>query len=131
MLSFRIDFRLIYMSSCNLRIKSNYIQVHLPMLTARNNGFKGSPLNKNVSKIIQERKKFYSSLCSSPETSPTKILSLERIRSGLSKLKKLEKIPYASKKPISLVKTLKRNPSFIEVSSKNGSVYLKKHLNLK
>ena len=55
------------MSSCNLRIKSNYIQVHLPMLTARNNGFKGSPLSKNVSKIIQERKKFRKSRETSTE----------------------------------------------------------------
>ena len=119
------------MSSCNLRIKSNYIQVHLPMLTARNNGFKGSPLSKNVSKIIQERKKFYSSLFSSPETSPSRIISLERLRSGLSKLKKLENIPHSSKKPIKLAKAVQRNPSFLELSSKNGSVYLKKILNLK
>jgi hypothetical protein len=108
-----------------LYLNSKNCQVTLPFLTAQNKGLKGNAFNKKVVDVIRERKKFYSSLCSSPEGSPGKGFSLERIRFSLGKIKSKQVVLSSSKekKQFKKIKTHNRQLSTLEVKALSGVLH--------
>lgn len=113
------------MTSIPLYVSNKKFEIPFPVLSRQSLGLKGSNINKKISKVIENRKNFYSSLCTSRAMSPKKrSISLEHIKSSMSKAKIINLIPthplVKSKKLIKAPESQINNSRVLEIKAKNG-----------
>lgn len=113
------------MTSIPLYISHKKFDIPFPVLSRQSLGLKGSNLNKKISKVIENRKNFYSSLCTSRAISPNKrSISLEHIKSSMSKAKIIKLNPthpcVKSTKSKKISDSHINQPSILEIKAKNG-----------
>lgn len=109
------------MNSNPFCISSRKFEVALPMISNRKLGLKGSFISRKIYGVIESRKNFYISLCSSRLNSPEKnLISLETIRTSMSKARLITINPPnpKPKKPQNSLKFHKRHTSLLEIKAK-------------